>query len=343
MPSQIPAYGLPSVNRQVLLARRPSGVPQGADFSLAEAPVPKPEAGQFLVRNIYLSVDPAQRGWASAVANYSAPVALGAPMRALAVGVVVESAHAGFRNGDFLYGWFGWQDYALADPSQVILRAIHDLPLTAFASLLGINGVTAFLCLTELGRPQAGETVLVSTAAGSVGSFAGQIARRMGCKTLGLTGDDSKVARCTARYGYDRAINYKTADLAAAVAAAARDGIDVFFDNTGGPMLDIVLRQMKVRGRIVQCGTASVSDWTLNTTGPRNEREILTRRLVWSGFVIFDHMQRYAATADELARLCANGEIVYDVDIAEGIDQAPGAIASLYAGENNGKKLIYIG
>ena len=343
MSTEIPAYRLPSVNRQVLLARRPSGVPQRADFRLADAPVPKPAAGQFLVRNIYLSVDPAQRGWASAVANYSAPVALGTPMRALAVGVVAASAHAGFLEGDFLYGWFGWQDYALADPSQVILRASHDLPLAAFASLLGINGVTAFLGLTELGRPQAGETLLVSTAAGSVGSFVGQIGRRMGCRTIGLTGGDSKVARCTARYGYNVAINYKTADLPAAVSAAAPDGIDIYFDNTGGPILDTVLRQMKVGGRIVQCGTASVPDWTQNPTGPRNEREILTRRLVWSGFVIFDHMQRYTQAADELARLWADGEIVYDVDIAQGIDQAPGAIASLYAGENSGKKLIYVG
>ena len=343
MPNQIPAYGLPSENRQALLARRPDGVPQRDDFSLATVPVPKPAAGQFLVRNIFLSVDPAQRGWASAVANYSAPVALGSPMRALAVGVVVESHHAGFRNGDFLYGWFGWQHYVVAEPAQVVLRATHDLPLTAFASLLGINGVTAFLGLTELGRPVAGETLLVSTAAGSVGSFVGQIGRRMGARTIGLTGDDSKVARCKERYGYEMAINYKTADLKAAIAAAAPKGIDIYFDNTGGPILDTVLRQMNVRGRLVQCGTASISDWTVTPTGPRNEREILMRRLVWSGFVIFDHMQRYAQAADELAKLYGEGALVYDVDIANGIEQAPGAIAALYAGENSGKKLIYVG
>ena len=343
MPSHIPAYGLPSENRQVLLARRPDGVPQHGDFSLATAPVPKPAAGQFLVRNLYLSVDPAQRGWASAVANYSAPVALGTPMRALAVGVVVESSLADYRKGDFLYGWFGWQQYVVAEPAQVILRASQDLPLTAFASLLGINGVTAFLGLTELGRPVAGETLLVSTAAGSVGSFVGQIGRRMGARTIGLTGDDTKVARCTQRYGYDVAINYKSADLKAAIAAAAPKGIDVYFDNTGGPILDTVLRQMNVRGRIVQCGTASISDWTVTPAGPRNEREILMRRLIWSGFVIFDHMQRYTKAADELARLYGAGALVYDVDIADGIDQAPGAIAALYAGENSGKKLIFVG
>ncbi|MBV1702980.1 MAG: NADP-dependent oxidoreductase [Hyphomicrobiales bacterium] len=343
MPNQIPAYELTSQNRQVILARRPDGVPQASDFSLATIPVPKPAAGQFLVRNIYLSVDPAQRGWASAVANYSAPVALGTPMRALAVGVVVESGHVDYHAGDFLYGWFGWQHYVVAEPAQVVLRATHDLPLTAFASLLGINGITAFLGLTELGRPIASETLLVSTAAGSVGSFVGQIGRRMGARTIGLTGDDSKVARCKQRYGYDLAINYKAANLEASIATAAPDGIDIYFDNTGGSILDIVLRRMKVRGRIVQCGTASIPDWTVPPTGPRNEREILLRRLVWSGFLIFDYMQRYAQAADALAQLYRDGALVYDVDIEDGIDKAPGAIAALYAGENSGKKLIFVG
>jgi NADPH-dependent curcumin reductase CurA len=334
---------LPGENRQVLLVRRPSGVPQAEDFSLSCAAVPKPGPGEFLVRNIYLSVDPAQRGWASAEANYSAPVPLGSPMRALAVGVVTESSHSDYAVGAFVYGWFGWQDYALATPQQVLLRATHDLPLTAFASLVGINGVTAYLGLTELGRPKAGETLLVSTAAGSVGSFVGQIGRSMGCHTIGLTGDDEKVARCEQKYGYDRAINYKRAELDAAIAAAAPDGINVYFDNTGGTILDTAVRRMAVGGRIVQCGTASIGSWTPPPIGPRNEREILTRRLVWSGFVVFDHLGRYAAAADELARLCGTGELIYDVDMVDGIDNARGAIAALYAGENRGKKLIFIG
>ena len=343
MPTDIPAYDMPPRNRQVLLAKRPAGVPQAGDFRLASAAVPKPGDGEILVRNVYLSVDPAQRGWASAEANYSTPVPLDGPMRALAVGVVTESRNSDFRAGEFLYGWFGWQDYAVATAQQVIARATQDLPLTAFASLLGINGVTAYLGLTELGRPAAGETLLVSTAAGSVGSFAGQIGRHLGCRTIGLTGDDKKVARCMERYGYDAAVNYKTADLAAAVAEAAPKGVDVYFDNVGGDILDIVLRQMAVRGRIVQCGTASTGSWSPPPTGPRNEREILTRRLVWSGFVIFDHAARYAQAAEELARLYHAGAITFDTDLADGIEYAPGAIASLYAGENSGKKLIYIG
>ncbi|MCK9914317.1 NADP-dependent oxidoreductase [Microbacteriaceae bacterium K1510] len=343
MPTEIPDYRLPPENRQVLLARRPSGIPQDADFGIASVPIAKPGPGNALVRNIYLSVDPAQRGWAAAEANYSTPVAIGSPMRALAVGVVIESETASLQAGDFLYGWFGWQDYAVIEPSQVVLRATHELPLTAFACLLGINGVTAYLALTELGKPRRGETLLVSTAAGSVGSFVGQIGRQFGCRTVGLTGQDTKAALCKERYGYDVAINYKSAGLSEALATAAPDGLNVYFDNTGGAILDTALRHMAVQGRIVQCGTAATESWSPPPTGLRNEREVLTRRLTWRGFVIFDHMAAYEAAADELARLYRSGSLVYDVDIDIGIEHAPGAIAALYAGENRGKKLIYIG
>lgn len=343
MVTEVPSYALPPENRQVLLIRRPSGVPQAEDFALSAAPVPAARRGEILVRNIYLSVDPAQRGWASAEANYSVPVPLGTPMRALAVGVVVESHVAHYAVGDFVYGWFGWQDYAAVSPGQVVMKATFDLPLAAFASLLGINGVTAFLALTELGRPKSGDTLLVSTAAGSVGSFVGQIGRSLGCRTIGLTGDDAKARRCRERYGYDSAINYKSGDLDTGIALAAPAGVDVYFDNTGGTILDTVLRRMSTGGRIVQCGTAAISAWSPPPIGPRNEREILARRLVWSGFVIFDHMARYARTAAQLAALCQAGSLTYDVDVVDGIEQARGAIASLYAGENTGKKLIFIG
>lgn len=324
------------------LTTRPGGVPQAHHFTLDEADIPRPGDGQMLVRNIYLSADPAQRGWASSEANYSAPVPLGGPMRALAVAQVVESRADGFAPGDFVYGFFGWQDYAAVGPEAVLHRCREDLPLDAFGSLLGINGITAWLALTKCGRPVAGDTLVISTAAGSVGSFVGQIGRGLGCRTVGLTGDDAKVARCRDRFGYDVAFNYRTADLDAALAEAAPQGVNVYYDNTGGTILDTVLRRMAVAGRVVQCGTASVPAWTPPPTGPRNEREILTRRLVWSGFVIFDHMADYARAAGELAAMWQAGTIVYDTDLAQGIEAAPGAIAALYAGENTGKRLISI-
>jgi len=342
-PTAIPAYGLPASNRRVLLARRPASIPQAEDFSLDAVAVPEPEPGQILVRNIYLSVDPAQRGWASAEANYSQPVPIGEPMRALAVGRVVRSRAEGVREGEFLYGWFGWQDYAVATPQAIVRRAAESVPLSAHAGLLGINGLTAYIALTELGRPVAGDTVLVSTAGGAVGAFVGQIARNLGARPLGLTGDDAKVELCRSRYGYDEAWNYKTTDWAAQLGGAAPGGVNVYFDNVGGVILDTTLRRMAAGGRVVQCGTASVASWNLPPTGPRNEREILTRRLVWSGFVIFDHAARFAEASATLAAWYGEDRLTYDEDIAEGIEQAPDAIRALYAGENRGKKLIYVG
>ncbi|BCM86206.1 NADP-dependent oxidoreductase [Methylobacterium indicum] len=342
-PTDIPAYALPDTNRRVLLARRPAGIPQADDFHLDAVPVPEPGPGEILVRNLYLSVDPAQRGWASAEANYSQPVPLGGPMRALAVGVVVRSNAPDIAEGEFLYGWFGWQDYAAVPVSAIFRRCTEAVPLSAHAGLLGLNGLTAHLGLTALGRPQAGETVLVSTAAGAVGSLVGQIARNLGCRPLGLTGDDAKVARCREAYGYEAAWNYRTDDWSAALATAAPDGVNVYFDNVGGPILDAALRRMAVAGRIVQCGTASVASWADVPTGPRVEREILTRRLIWSGFVVLDHKARFEEAVADLAGWFHEGRIALDEDISEDIEAAPGAIASLYRGENRGKRLIFVG
>lgn len=342
-PTDIPAYGLPDRNRRVLLARRPAGIPQPEDFNLDAVPVPEPGPGEILVRNLYLSVDPAQRGWASAEANYSQPVPLGGPMRALAVGVVLRSNSREVAEGEFLYGWFGWQDYAAVPASAIFRRCTEAVPLSAHAGLLGLNGLTAHLGLTELGRPRAGDTVLVSTAAGAVGSLVGQIARNLGCRPLGLTGSTAKVARCREAYGYAAAFDYRSEDWTAAVAREAPEGVNVYFDNVGGPILDGCLRRMAVGGRIVQCGTASVASWSDTPTGPRVEREILTRRLVWSGFVVLDHKARFEEAVADLAGWYAQGRLILDEDLSEGIETAPGAIASLYRGENRGKRLVFVG
>jgi NADPH-dependent curcumin reductase CurA len=296
-----------------------------------------------VVRNLYLSVDPAQRGWASTESNYSDTVPLGGPMRALAVGIVVRSRDATVEEGDFLYGWFGWQDYSLADRSKILTRATLPLPLSAFASVLGINGLTAYLALTGCGRPRPGDRLLVSTAAGSVGSFVGQIGQKLGCHTIGLTGSEDKVGRCLNRFGYHEAYNYKTVDLAAQLAQSAPEGLDILYDNTGGAILDTALRQMRVGGRVVQCGTAAIASWMPPPVGPRNEREVLTRRLTWSGFVIFDHQAALPAAMATLSAWCQQGDLVYDEHVSDGIQHAPAAIAELYAGDNQGKRLIYIG
>jgi NADPH-dependent curcumin reductase len=344
MTGYVPAFTCPATNRRVILATRPLGIPQPDHFRLDEVPLEPVGEGQFRVRNIYLSVDPAQRGWVNEGTNYADPVPLGSVMRALAVGQIVESRHPDFPVGLHLYGWFGWQDFAVVGPEALMTRIDSvEAPLSAYAGILGMNGLTAHLALSKIGRPQAGDTVLVTTAAGAVGSAVGQLARAAGCRVVGLAGDDAKVARCTARFGYHAAANYKAGDLTEQVAALVPQGTDVFFDNVGGPMLDTVIRTMKVGGRIVQCGTASIANWYPAPSGLRNEREVLMRRLQWGGFVIFDHAADYGAALAHLAPMVADGRLVHDEDIATGYAAAPGAIARLYAGENEGKALIFVG
>lgn len=247
-------YPVPTQNRRVLLVRRPTGIPVAADFALSTAPVPELAPGTFLVRNLYLSVDPAQRGWAADGHNYSAGVQLGATMRALAVGVVVKTAVEGVREGELLYGWFGWQQLCLAGPTDILLRATFDVPATAYLSLLGINGLAAFLALHDVGRPVAGNTLLVSTAAGSVGSFVGQIGALRGCRTVGLTGSDEKARRCR-ELGADAVANYRSEDwVEVAKQATGGRGVDVVLDSIGGSYLDGNLRALAEDGRLVLIG-----------------------------------------------------------------------------------------
>jgi len=331
-------------NRQVRLVTRPQGIPQAEHFSLVTELVAALGKGEILIQNRYLSVDPAQRGWANDEGNYSAPVPLNTPMRALAVGEILESNAPGFQAGECVYGWFGWQRYCVATPDAVLRRVVPSaLALSANLSVLGMNGLTAYLALHGLGDPQPGEHVLVSTAAGSVGSFVGQLAQIAGCRAVGLTGSAEKIARAKSRYGYQEMINYReVADMEAAIRAACPDGNDIFFDNTGGPIADAAIRTMRLHGRVIQCGTAANASWTPVPTGPRPEREILTRRLRWSGFIIFDHVAEFETAAARLTQLALEGKVVYDEEILTGLQHAPRAIDQLYRGENHGKLIIAV-
>lgn len=333
----------PNVNRQVLLKARPDGIPQAEHFALAEAPVPAPGAGQILVRNLYLSVEPAMRGWVSAAANYSEPVPVGGVMRAFAAGRVEASRHPGFRPGELVTGLFGWQDYAAVDAAAVQRKVTEtDLPLSASLGVLGLNGITAYFGLLEIGQPKAGETVVVSTAAGSVGSCVGQIAKIKGCRTVGIAGGPEKTRVCREAFGYDAAIDYRQDGLAAALAAACPDGVDVYYDNTAGPISDAVYATLRAGARVVVCGTASVASWDPVPLGPRVERHLLVKRARMQGFVIFDYAARYDEARTALVDWVRSGKIRYREDILDGIEHAPGAIAGLYRGENLGKLLIRI-
>lgn len=330
-----------SLNRQVRLKSRPVGIPQSHHFEIVSVPVPVPGPGQVLVRNHYLSVEPAMRGWVNATGNYSEPVAVGAVMRSFAAGRVERSNDPAWPVGTAVTGLFGWQDYALVDGAAIERRVDeHDLPLSTALGVMGINGVTAHYGLLQIGRPRAGETVVVSTAAGAVGSCVGQIARLYGCRTVGITGGQTKRQICLERFGFDVALDYKAADFAQQLAAACAGGVDVYYDNTAGPISDAVMSHLNVGARVVVCGTASVASWDPAPQGPRVERHLLVKRARMQGFVIFDHADHHPQARADLARWLRAGELRYVEEILDGLEHAPDAIAGLYRGENLGKRLI---
>lgn len=328
-------------NKQVRVAARPTAIPQAEHFEIVESALPAIGEGQILVRNLFLSVEPAMRGWLVDQSNYSQPIEIGSVMRALTVGEIIESRASGFAVGDRVMGWFDWQEFAAATPNAVI-RKVEDTDLSASLALgvLGLNGVTALLGLEKVGRPVAGDTVVVSTAAGSVGSAVGQIAKLLGCRTVGITGGAEKTAICRDEFGYDVAIDYRAPSLDRALAAACPEGANVYFDNTAGAISDAVYRQLALYARIVTCGTASVSSWNPGPTGPRVERIIMTRRATMGGFVVLDHMDEFNAASGRLAQWVREGKLKYREEIVDGIEQCPGAIADLYNGRNLGKRLV---
>lgn len=336
----IPSFTSPSRNRRVLLKRRPIGIPLATDFEIVREPIPKIGEGELLVRNLYLSADPVQRGWAAD----SAIVPIGAPMRALSVGVVQDSRVAAIRPGELVYGFLGWQDYAVVTPLELLSHVPHPrATASSYAGVLGMPGVTAWLALADLAPPGPDDTILVSTAAGAVGSVVGQIARARGARAIGLTGSAAKVTRCIDRYGYSAAFDYKSIDLTTTLVSVAPAGFSIYFDNTGGWIADYAIRAMARNGRIIQCGTAATANWSPPPTGLRPEREVLTRVLTWSGFYIFDHVARFHAAIAALSDLIDAGLLTYDEDVEPGFDGITSALEALFAGTNSGKKLIFIG
>jgi NADPH-dependent curcumin reductase CurA len=330
-----------SMNRRVLLVRRPPGIAQAEDFAMDEVPVPEIGDGEILVRNAFVSVEPAMRGWTADTNNYSEPVPLGSVMRSIGVGHVAASRDPQWREGDPVVGWFGWQDYAAVRAKAIMRRVPYDdLPISLSLGVLGLTGLTAYLALTRVGEPNAGETVLVSTAAGAVGSAVGQIATLLGCRAVGIAGGPMKAQLCTDEFGYSAAIDYKSGNLDAELAIALPDGANIYFDNTAGAISDAAHRHLAPRGRVIICGTASVPSWDPTPLGPRVERTLLMKRARMEGFIIFEHKHEFAEATDILANWVRAGKLRYREDILEGIEAAPDALAGLYRGENLGKRLI---
>jgi NADPH-dependent curcumin reductase CurA len=333
----------PGQNRQVILKSRPTGIPQAEHFEIVSTPLPELQPGELLVRNDFLSVDPAMRGWVNAAANYSDPVAVGAVMRSFAAGQVIASRNPAYAENDRVMGMLGWQEYAVTD-GKAIRRKVGepDLPLSLSLGVLGLNGVTAYFALTEVGEPRPGDTVVVSTAAGAVGSAVGQIAKIAGCRTVGIAGGAQKTALCLDEFGYDAAINYKSADFERELVAACPNGVNVYFDNTSGHISDVVLRQLAKAARVVICGTASVASWDPWPAGPRVERHLLNKSARMQGFLIWDYEHRYHEAVTRLSAWIRSGQLRYREEVLEGLESAPDAIAGLYRGENLGKRVIKV-
>lgn len=332
------------VNRRVVLNDRPKGIPGPEFFTVEDAPVPDLEDGEFLVKTDYLSVDPAMRGWVNDAPNYSPPVPVGDVMRSIAVGEVTASRHPAYSEGEVVVGTFGWQRFAVSDGGNVTRKVTEDdLPRSLAIGVLGLNGITAYFGLMDVCEPKTGDTVVVSTAAGAVGSCVGQIAKIKGCRTVGIAGGAAKVTQCVEEFGYDQGIDYKSAgDLDAALNAACPDGVDVYFDNTCGPISDAVLRHINLGARIAICGTASIADWDPWPVGPRVHRHLLVKRARMQGLLAFDFYDRYGEAVEQLAAWVRSGELSHREHILDGLDKAPGAIGMLYRGENKGKLLIAV-
>jgi NADPH-dependent curcumin reductase CurA len=331
-------------NRQILLAARPVGMIKETDFSRREVPVAKPRAGEYLVRNIYLSLDPTIRGWMNAQDTYLPAIKIGEVMRGGGLGVVVESQNPQYTPGDIVFGMIGWQDYFLgtagdAMPMMVVPKGV---PLTAALSVLGITGMTAYFGLLDIGQPQAGETVVVSGAAGATGSVAGQIAKIKGCRVVGIAGSPEKCKWLTDDLGFDACINYKTEDVGARLRQTCPKGIDVYFDNVGGAILDAVLAQIHQRARIVLCGAISMYNSSELPPGPRNYISLIVQRARMQGFIVTDFLPRFAEAFMQISQWLGEGKIKYAVDVVQGLENATTAINRLFTGANTGKLLVQI-
>jgi len=327
-------------NHRIVLAARPSGLPKASDWELSTVPVPVPEPGGFVVAVEYVSVDPAMRRWIAASPVGTAPVAIGAVMEAGAIGRVTASEHPGFAVGEHLYGAFGVQEYAASDGAGVTKLDPSLAPLTAYLGALGITGLTAYFGLLDVGRAGAGDTVVVSAAAGAVGSVAGQIARIRGCRVIGIAGGPEKCRWIVDELGFDAAIDYRAGDVAQRVKELAPDGVDVFLDNVGGEILDAVLLHLARGARVVLSG--GLSQYNADRpSGPSNYLQLLWRSASMTGFLTPDYADRYPGARAELAGLLRDGRLISREEIVEGGVRAfPELLPMVFAGASSGKLIL---
>ena len=332
------------LNRQVVLKNHPNGVPLPDDFELTESSAAKPGEGQMLVRNLFFSLEAAIRGWLDGKANYFEPIPLGGAIRGPSVARVIESHLPGFEAGDLIFGLHHWEDYSLSDANTVLLSKLSpepDIPLSYYSGGLGGSGHTAYVGLHEIGKIQAGETVLISAAAGATGSMATQIAKLRGCKVVGVVGGDEKATLVTQTLGADAAVNYKTCgDLTAAITEACPEGVDVYFDNVGGNTLDAALQCMNTFGRVIGCGMISDYNDQDNPTPIFNMWKLVEKELTMKGFLLYTYMDKVPAASAQLHEWVRSGEIQILENITEGLPNAGWAYSEMMRGATIGKNLV---
>lgn len=330
------------VNHQWRLKSRPVGLIKPDDFCYVSEPVPEPGEGSFLIRNVHLSLDPAMRGWVMDRPSYIPPVQIGEVMRGLAVGVVEKSNHPNFAAGDRVQGMLGWQEYLIGNADRVTKLSQSRPPFSAYLGLFGLAGLTSYAGLIEVGQPKKDETLLVSGAAGSVGSLVGQIGKIKGLRVVGIAGTDEKCHWLREELGFDAAVNYKNPDYKKQLKTACPKGVDIYFENVGGEILETALDVMNTFGRVVVCGMISQYNATQSVAGPSNFISVITKRLKIQGFIATDYSSKIPEMVSNFSQWYQSGQLKYRVDIVRGLEAAPTAINKLFDGSNHGKLIVEV-
>jgi NADPH-dependent curcumin reductase CurA len=330
-------------HRVIRMASHPDGALEDDDFDLVDERVPEPADGEALVRTLYLSLDPAIRVWMNGIDTYVPGIQVGDVMRAGGLGEVVQSRNVAYTEGDLVFGMMQWSEYCIARAGPDGMMTLpRQEPITAFLSVLGVTGLTAYFGMFDVAQPKEGETVVVSGAAGAVGSVAGQIGKIIGCRVVGIAGGPEKCAWITDELGFDAWIDYKSEDVAARLRETCPDGIDVFFDNVGGEILDAVLGQINLHARIALCGAISQYDKAELSPGPRNFINLIPQRGRVEGFILLDYRDRFLDAILQLGQWVQEGRIRYAEDIVDGLENAPAAFRRLFTGENTGKLIVKV-
>lgn len=330
-------------NHVISLKNRPSGKPSIKDFQFSEEEIPSPGEGEILLKSLYVSVDPYLRGRMRDEESYIPPFELNQPLESGIIAEVIESNNSNFKKGNFVNGMLKWKQYQVTSGNGLNKVLKDQAPLTAYLGVLGLTGITAYLGLEKIGRLKEGETLLVSGAAGAVGSVVGQIGKIKGCKVIGIAGSDEKINKIKNQFGFDGGINYKKVEnMTSAIASACPDGVDVYYDNVGGEILDAALANINKFGRVINCGAISLYNAEKRPMGPRHEGTLIKKSVLMQGFTVRDYVKEFGPAIKELSKWLQEGKITYSETIVEGFENIPQAFIDLFEGKNNGKMIVRV-